>query len=191
MNVTRDEAAQALKDIDKASDKIVQLKGYHHGAPYFMVWGFVWIIANTVTQFWPQYANIAWMTCLGAGMVTSTIIGITQSRNVKPGPAAAITPRIGRNIGITSGIMFGFIFCLISIARPETNREINAMISILFPFLYMCAGLWAGWRLFAIGVVTAIAIMVGFHYIHEWFDLWMAVFAGGSLLAGGLWLRSA
>jgi hypothetical protein len=191
MNVTRDEAAQALKDIDAASDKVVRLKGYHHGAPHFMVWGLVWITANTITQFWLQYSNIAWISCLAAGMVLSTFIGFMQSRHVKPGAAAAIDKRVGRNIGITSGIMFVFIFCLISIARPETNREVNAMISILFPFLYMCAGLWAGWRLFAIGLVTAIAIMVGFYYIHEWFDLWMAVFAGGSLLAGGLWLRSA
>ena len=190
MNVTRDEAEQALKDIGKAASKVVELKGYHHGAPHFLVWGLVWLVANTITQFWPQYAGTAWMTCLAVGMVSSTVIGVLQSRRVRHG-AAAVDMNIGRKIGITSGIMFVFIFCLLTIAQPESSREANAMISILFPFLYMCAGLWAGWRLFPIGLVSAAAIMVGFHFIDEWFDLWMGVFAGGSLIAGGLWLRSA
>jgi len=191
MNVTRDEAAQALDDISKASDRVVKLKGYHYGAPHFIVWGFVWLFANTITEFWPQYTQNAWISLLAVGMISSTVLGVLQRRNVKPGPAASVNARIGRRIGMTSGVMFAFIFCLMLIAQPETNREANAMISILFPFLYMCAGLWAGWRLFAIGFVTAAAILVGYYYVKDWFDLWMGVFAGGSLIAGGIWLRTA
>jgi hypothetical protein len=191
MNVTRDEAAQALDDISKASDRVVTLKGYHHGAPHFVIWGFVWLFANTITEFWPQYAQHAWISLLAVGMISSTVLGVLQRRNVKPGPAASIDARIGRRIGMTSGVIFVFIFCLMWIAQPESNREANAMISILFPFLYMCAGIWAGWRLFAIGFVTAAAILVGYYYVKDWFDLWMGVFAGGSLIAGGIWLRTA
>jgi hypothetical protein len=191
MNVTRDEAAKALGDIDKATSKVIELKGYHHGGPHFIVWGFVWLFANTITQFWPQYANIAWLSLLGLGMVSSTVLGILQARSVKPGAASSMGASFGRKMGMTSGVMFVFIFCLMLISRPESNREANAMISILFPFLYMCGGIWAGWRLFAIGFVTAAAILIGFFYVKEWFDLWMGVFAGGSLIAGGLWLRSA
>lgn len=191
MNVSRDEAAKALDDIGKATNKVVELKGYHHGAPHFIVWGFVWMFANAITQFWPMYAGLAWISLLAVGMVSSTVIGILRARNVKPGAAASVSASIGRKMGMTSGVMFAFIFCLMLISRPESNREANAMISILFPFLYMCGGIWAGWRLFAIGFVTAAAILVGYFYVKEWFDLWMAVFAGGSLLAGGLWLRSA
>ena len=76
MNVTRDEAAKALADIDKATDKVVELKGYHHGAPHFIVWGFVWIFANSITQFWPQYTAYAWISLLAVGMISSTVIGI-------------------------------------------------------------------------------------------------------------------
>ena len=191
MNVTRDEAAQALDDISKASDRVITLKGYHHGAPFFIIWGFVWLFANTITEFWPRYTQIAWISLLAVGMISSTILGIQQSRSVKPRAAASIDVRIGRRIGMTSGVIFAFIFCLMWIARPESNREANAMISIVFPFLYMCGGIWAGWRLFAIGIVTAAAILVGYFYVKEWFDLWMGVFAGGSLIAGGIWLRTA
>jgi hypothetical protein len=84
-----------------------------------------------------------------------------------------------------------FIACLIFISRPETSRDANAMISIFFPFMYMGSGIWAGRRLFAIGFVTAAGIMAGFIWIDEYYPLWMGLFGGDSLIAGGLWLRSA
>lgn len=191
MNVTRDEAAKALGDIDKATSKVIELKGYHHGAPHFIVWGFVWLLANSITQFWPDYAQVAWLSLLAVGMIASTVIGILQARSAKPGAASSTSPGMGRKMGMTSGVIFVFIFCLMLIAQPQTSRQANAMISILFPFLYMCGGIWSGWRLFAIGFFTAAAILFGYFYVKDWFDLWMAVFAGGSLIAGGLWLRSA
>lgn len=191
MNVTRDEAAQALADIDRATNRVVELKGYHHGAPFFIFWGLIWLAANIVTQFRPDLADWAWGGGVIAGMAISTIMGIMQARNAKPGAASSIDKRIGARIGMTSGVMFLFILCMIYIAQPDTSRETNAMISIFFPFMYMAGGLWAGWRLFAIGLVTAIAIMVGYIWVKDWFELWMGVFAGGSLIAGGLWLRSA
>jgi hypothetical protein len=191
MNVTREEAAKALEDISKASDKIVELKGYNHGAPHFMIWGIVWLVANIITQFWPQQANWAWGPGVIIGMIASTVAGVIQARMNKPGATSSMDARIGRRIGMTSGIVFVFIFCLIYIAKPETSRDINALISIFFPFMYMGAGIWAGWRLFAIGLVTAAGIMAGYIWIDEYYSLWMGLFGGGSLIASGLWLRSA
>ena len=191
MNVTREEAAQALSDINRASDRIVQLKGYHHGAPFFIIWGFVWLIANTASQFMPDIRNLIWGPAVIAGMVISAIIGVMQSRRMAAGSANTINASIGRRIGLTSGIMLVFIFVVTWIANPESSRDVNTIISIFFPFIYMAAGVWAGWRLFAIGLVTAAAILAGYVWVKDYFDLWMGVFAGGSLIAGGIWLRTA
>jgi hypothetical protein len=191
MNVTREEAAQALSDINRASDRIVQLKGYHHGAPFFILWGLVWLFANTLSQFQPELRNWAWGIGVTAGAVLSTIIGVMQARKTTPDGAKSFNASIGRRIGITSGIMLVFIVVITWIANPESSRDVNTIISIFFPFIYMAAGVWAGWRLFAIGLVTAAAILAGYVWVQEYFELWMGVFAGGSLIAGGLWLRSA
>jgi len=191
MNVTREEAAQALSDINRASDRIVQLKGYHHGAPFFIVWGLVWLIANTASQFMPDQRNLIWGPAVLAGMVISAVIGVMQSRRMAAGSANTINASIGRRIGLTSGIMLVFIFVITWIANPESSRDVNTIISIFFPFIYMAAGVWAGWRLFAIGFVTAAAILAGYVWVKDYFDLWMGVFAGGSLIAGGIWLRTA
>ena len=192
MNVTRDEAAQALADIDKANSRIIELKGYHHGAPFFIVWGLVWLIANSSSQFWPEYQKWVWPGSAIAGVVISTVLGMAQSRRAAPGSAQADK---NRRIGSRTGLMFcvaaGFIISIMLITQPESADEGNAMVSIFFPFAYMAAGLWLGWRLFAIGLVTAIAILIGYFYVKDYFDIWMGVFGGGSLIAGGLWLRSA
>ena len=191
MNVTREEAAQAPNDINRASDRIVQLKGYHHGAPFFIIWGFVWLIANTASQFMPDQRNLIWGPAVLAGMVISAVIGVMQSRRMAAGSANTINASIGRRIGLTSGIMLVFIFVITWIANPDSSRDVNTIISIFFPFIYMAAGVWAGWRLFAIGFVTAAAILAGYLWVQDYFDLWMGVFAGGSLIAGGIWLRTA
>lgn len=191
MNVTREEAAKALEEVSRASDRILTLKGYNHGAPHFIIWGLVWLVANTVTQFWPGQANWAWGPGIVIGMIASAVTGILQSRGIKPGAPTSFDAKTGQRIGLTSLIGLTFITCLIFISQPGTSRETNAMISIFFPFIYMGAGIWAGWRLFAIGLVTAAGIMAGFVWIDEYYALWMGLFGGGSLIAGGLWLRSA
>jgi hypothetical protein len=191
MNVTREEAANALEEVSQASDRIVTLKGYNQGAPHFIIWGLVWLVANTVTQFWPDQTDWAWGPGVVIGMIASAVTVVIQSRGIKPGAKSSFDVKTARRVGLTWLVTLTFISCLIFISRPETSRETNAMISIFFPFMYMASGIWAGWRLFAIGFVTAAGIMAGFVWIDEYYALWMGVFGGGSLIAGGLWLRSA
>lgn len=192
MSVSREEAAQALKEIDQTSDRIVQLKGYHHGAPYFIVWGFVWLIANSVSQFWPEHQQTVWPICVGAGFLISVVLGFVQTRQAKPGTHRSEQERrFGARIGMTSGVMMAFIVAILLIAQPRTADAGNAMVSIFFPFMYMAAGIWTGWRVFAIGLITAVAILIGYFWVKDYFDVWMGVFGGGSLIAGGIWLRTA
>lgn len=192
MNVTREEAAQALADIDKASDRVFKLKGYHHGAPHFIIWGLVWLFANCGSYFMPANGQYFWLIGLALGFFASMTAGILASRKWPKGAAASVAERrFGARMGMTSGVVMAFIVAIVFIASPESDREVNAMISIVFPFLYMAGGIWAGWRLFTIGFLTAVAIIGGYVWVPEHFALWMGVFGGGSLIAGGVWLRTA
>jgi hypothetical protein len=189
MNVTRDEAALALAEIGKAGEKVGRLKGYHQGAPHFVLWGLVWLGANVATQFGVG-EGLAWPVGTLVGFAGAIVIGVLQNRGAKS-PTSSFDKRIGMRIGLVAIVVAALIFCLINIAQPHSNRQLNAMISILFPFMYMLGGIWAGWRLFAIGFVTAAAILFGFYFVKDWFDLWMGVVGGGSLIASGIWLRTA
>ncbi len=152
-----------------------------------------WFFANSITQFWPQYAMIAWLSLLAAGMVASTTIGILQARSGKQeARPRRRTPAVGRKMGMTSGVVFAFISCLMWISRPESNRRSQRDDLDPFPVPVHVRGN-LGWLAGCLRSAFSGggAILIGYFYVKDWFDLWMAVFAGGSLLAGGLWLRSA
>ena len=70
-------------------------------------------------------------------------------------------------------------------------RQNSAYLSLFWAFAYMFAGVWRAWRLFTIGLVTALLILFGYFELQEHYFLWMGVVGGGALLAGGLWLRRA
>ena len=74
------------------------------------------------------------------------------------------------------------------------SGTITLFISLFWAFTYMAAGAWLGMRLFLTGAVAVVGIVAGYLYIHEHFALWMAFFAGGSLmlalpLDGGNYIR--
>jgi hypothetical protein len=60
---------------------------------------------------------------------------------------------------------------------------------MFWTFLYLAVGAWVGWRLFTIGLVATVLIVVGFYAIHAHYFLYMGCVSGGALIAGGLWLR--
>jgi hypothetical protein len=52
-------------------------------------------------------------------------------------------------------------------------------------------GLWLGRALVAIGLGITALIVAGYLWIHVWFDLYLALVAGGGLILCGLWMRRA
>lgn len=191
MNVTRDEAVEALATIEKAGGKVGRLKGYHHGAPHFVIWGLVWLVGNTATDLAPQWGGYAWLGSLVFGFVGTFLVGYRSARGRTSTPA---DPRKRRYVlrFVALGVVFFLFFLSMSrIVQIENARQGGTLVSIIFPFLYMGAGVWMGWRLFAIGAVTAAAIMAGYVWVDDHYFLYMGVVGGGSLIAGGLWLRSA
>lgn len=191
MNVTREEAAEALQTIGRAGEKIGQLKGYHHAAPHLIAWGLVWVVANTVTDLAPQYANLAWMTTIPLAVICNFVFGYLTTRAVKRAGSTETQARFSGRFVLLGLVFFVFFVSLFTIMKPENDKDVSAVISMFFPFVYMGAGLWLGWRLFAIGAVTVALIMGGYLWLPEHFFLWMGLAGGGALIAGGLWLRSA
>ncbi len=195
MNVSREEALDALSEIDKAGGKMNRLQSYRSSAVFFIIWGLVWFAANLGAYYQPQHSGVIWLVAIAIGSIASTLYGMRLTRGAA---SEAGSPRdaqaaswMGKRMALTSGLVFAFLISLGLILQPTNGAEINALISIFFAFLYMGMGVWLGWRLFAIGLVTAAAILTGFYFFRDQFALWMAFVGGGALIAAGLWLRSA
>jgi hypothetical protein len=49
--------------------------------------------------------------------------------------------------------------------------------------------LWVGHAFVAIGLSISALTLIGYFFIGDAFDLWMALVNGGGLVLGGLWMR--
>lgn len=194
MNVTRDEAAEALGEIRRAGKRVRQLKAYSSAAPHFMIWGTVWLVAYSVTDLWPQWSNWAWSICLTLGAGASFAAGWTTNRGSKRDPDVtgdAMTSAYSSRFAMLGAVFFFFFLCLFIINPVSDARQGSTLVAIFFPFIYMGVGVFAGWRLFAIGAIAAGLIMAGYFLLNDHWSLYMGVVAGGSLILAGLWLRKA
>lgn len=193
MSVTREEAVEALGQVRRADRRMHELKLYSHAAPHFMIWGAVWLIAYSVTDLAPSWTNWAWVACLIVGGIASFVAGMTaHRRRPEQGQTAEqAASAYGSRFAALGVVFFLFFLCLFVINPATSSRQGSTLMAIAFPFLYMGAGVFAGWRLFAIGAVAAALIMSGYFLVQEHFYLYMGAVAGGSLILAGLWLRKA
>jgi hypothetical protein len=191
MELTREDASQALGEIDSAGRRTRQVRSYGYAAPFLILWGLIWLGANTVMDIEPALGGRVWLAGDLIGLPATLWLTIRQSRGADPQTQAWF--KADRSRGLRIGMMWMtiilFFAAAFSIIAPLSGRQGNAFISLFWACAYMATGAWIGWRLFAIGVVTAAGILVGYHLIDQHYFLWMGVVGGGSLIAGGLWLR--
>lgn len=191
MNVTRDEAAAALDHVERAGQRVRSWRGYGEAADYLVLWGSVWLVCNVVSDWRPHWSGAAWLAGVGVGTVITAVLTVRNALRWKHSfPASRAEGRaIGRRAALLGTTLILWFPVLWLIAGPFEPRQGNALISITWASVYMASGAFVGWRLFAIGLFTAAAIVVGFVFVQPHFALWMGIVGGGSLIAGGLRLR--
>jgi hypothetical protein len=190
MNVSRDEAVEALDVIARSRDQMLTLRRYARFAPFLLIWGAVWMVANGVTDFAPAWSGPAWLGSSGVGLIASILWGMHLGRRSR----ARADEGVRRGVWVPRVVMLGLAICcyfpvMFVVLGPLAARQANAFASLFWAFAYMFAGAWVGWRLFAIGAVAAAAVVFGYLTIGPHYYLWMAACGGGTLIAGGLWLR--
>jgi hypothetical protein len=191
MNVSRQDASEALDAIAIADRRARQVRGYREASPFLIVWGLGWMVANAVSDLMPSRAGQAWLAVIIAGCCITLLLVIMQSRREAAKNSLTRAERmLYRRRAILIGItIMGFFPAMLTVLSPLSPRQQDAFISLFWAFAYMAGGAWLGSRLFVTGLVTAAAILGGYLFLSEHFFLWMALVGGGSLVLGGLWLR--
>ena len=193
MNVSKDEAAQALEEIGRAGSRMRRLSVYADLAPMFLLWGLIWLVANLVTEFAPAYSGRAWLIGMLVGTPLTLFLTVRHARRAgaRIRQAGGDGRALGNRMALLGATVFGFFTAVMFIVEPLGPRQEDALISLFFAAGYAFGGVWGGWRLYAIGAVTALAVVFGYLELRQHFFLWMGLVGGGALLAGGLWLRKA
>ena len=186
MNISPNEAEEALADIKRMSQKTRQsISG--SGAHIFLIaTGIVWLVGFLATQFLsgPIVPTI-WIAMSIVGSAVAVFLGTRMSRRVR-NPAANPTAKRAAFFWV---LLIFFCIAAIAVARPADPKQVTMFI-ILFAMLGQLAmGLlvsfsYTWWAL----PITALAL-IGYFLLPDYFYLWMGVLVGGSMVALGLFIR--
>lgn len=181
MVVSKQQAAEALQDIDSAQQRTQAMLRYRASAPYFLIWGCVLLLANCITEFSPASAGRAWLALDLTGALLSIALAIHQARQRGAGRSW--------QLGAVWLVILGYFIASFALLPPLDARQGNAYISLFWSFMYCVMGIFTGRRILIVGIVTAASILLGYFWIIDHYFLWMGLVTASLLILGGAWLR--
>src|SRR5580658_7612157 len=106
MTITKEDAAQALGEIDAARGRVFETRSYANASPFLMIWGAVWMFADLALQFAPSW-TLAWPIGVALGTLGSIVAGITL-----PKAYAGMDASLRWKPFALWGVIIGFIVAL-------------------------------------------------------------------------------
>ena len=187
MTITRNDAATALHDVNSARHHSLTLFRYGLASPFLLLWGVLWIVAGAVGALSPENAGIGWLAVDIVGFAGTGVLIAIQSRRHGEG---AGRNQLFRCIAIGT-VLAAFVALTLWVFAPVSNVEVLTLITLLVAATYVLAGCWAGGRYAVVGAVLA-AVAIGlFHLAPDLVPVIVPFAGGGTLVLGGLWMRSA
>lgn len=186
MAMTPNEAAAALSDIQRTTERGQVLTGYRIAGPILMMWGLIWAAGYVAMGLLPvERWGLTWLVLNVIGITGSLVLSRGAGRSAGRGGATAMNWRM--IVGMLAILVFFFsTFALFQASRIEPYLAFPGLVTGL---IYVGMGLYKMTRYLWIGVILIIATMVGYLFFQPWLTFWMAGFGGGGLFLAGLWLR--
>jgi hypothetical protein len=195
--ITPEEARASLAEIDRIAQLTRQMIARGGSASIVILWGVIWIVGYADMQFLPDTPRWFWMILDVIGIAGSFRFGRWSRQSPVKNPHSA---RIGLSwlilfafAGVWLAILgpWGWTLSTHEVARyaPVLDRKIAAYWATVPMFAYVLLGLWLDRFFVWLGAFVTIATLAGYFFLTGYFFLWMAVIGGGSLVAGGLFIR--
>jgi hypothetical protein len=183
MTVGPTEAAATLVDIELIARRVKQSSWYRSASTTIIAWGVLIALGFSASHLAPRSAPVIWLTINAVGVVATAALNARLARKREEGFDA-------RGL-IAILLFFGFGLLWSQVLGRFGAREMSAFWPTLFMFGYAVAGLWLGRAFVVIGLLITALTMAGYVWIDRWFDLYLALVAGGGLILCGLWMRRA
>jgi hypothetical protein len=196
MNISKQEAQESLNEIESVINETRRAIASGASSSILVLWGFVWVVGYSVTQFFPDWAGLAWMPLVSIGAFGSWYLGRQRP---------SMRSENGGRIGAFWFILFAYAGLWLFLLHPAhlpsgaewahyqpiNDRQVSAFIATVPMFAYVVGGLWLGRFFVFLGALITVTTVLGYVLLPGWFYLWMAFTGGGSLIASGLYIRNA
>jgi len=184
MDISRDDAAQALSDIASARGRSHLLAGYNIAGPILILWGVVWAVAYSGMGLLPVNE---WAYVWGPADLVGIVGTILMSRRPKGQGAAGA----GDTWRIMGGMVLAGVFCagLFSMIQSSNVNVYMAIPGLITGTIYAAIGLWRMTRYLWVGALVIAASLIGFFAFPSILPFWMAATGGGGVIVAGLLFR--
>jgi hypothetical protein len=176
------QASEALSDINMMVQRVRQSRIYNLASLLLIQWGVLVFAGNMLTYLWPRYGGWIWITIDAAGVLGSLAISAFNY------PKTGVRTFGGRTLAAFL-LYFAFGFFFSSVLGHFSPRQLATFWSLYAMMTYTIAGLWFGYAFVALGLAISALTLIGYFFVGNWFEPWMAVVNGGGLILGGLWMR--
>ena len=187
MNVSPNEAEEALAVIQKTMQKTRHSFASSGSYIFLIITGIIWLVGFLSTQFLSgAIVPYIWIGMSLLGSALSVLLGTRMGGRVR-GPSTAA---YAKRIGLFWLLLVFYGIAAIAIARPTDGKQVT-----MFVILFIMIGQLAMGLLFSFSSVwwalpiTALAL-AGYFLLPSIFYLWMSLLGGGGMIALGLYIRS-
>ncbi|MGF6726221.1 glucan phosphoethanolaminetransferase (alkaline phosphatase superfamily) [Paraburkholderia sp. GAS41] len=189
MPLSSEEAARVLRNAEEVSALSGTLYGYRRAAPHLVLWGAIWLFGFGMANFFHDHINLIWSVLDTIGIAGSMYLARLWGHSSDH----AMPERSERTWRWLASVMIVIAFFVLVqiIMAPTAERQSTALMGLIVAAAYAFRGLWGSPRIGVMGVLLAAVTLFGYFFIASYYNLWMAVFGGGSLIVAGLWLRTA
>jgi hypothetical protein len=189
MTLDKSAAAHALAEIDESGRRSSSLYSYRRAAPYFIVAGLMWLVADLLLEFSPFEKNWIWPVVSVVGTVAMILLTVFQTRPASAAVTAGKKGMFWRIVAVWLAI-FVFMVATFTIYGVSNGRQSHSFIGVFCGCLYVALGAYMGWRMVAVGVLLAALSLFGFFEVHQYYLAYMGLVGGSALIGSGLWLRA-
>jgi hypothetical protein len=188
MNMTQQEAQASLSAVDDVMLQTRRAIASSYANPLLILWGALWVVAFTTTQFYYIYAFKIFMA-MGVVGAAGTAIVVRLFHRQAPVKETS-SPRIGRRIAMFWILLLVYIAIWLFLLNPSNGIQCNAFICTAMMFAYIVMGLWFDSRFMIVLALAVTAVtLAGYYFLRDYYCLWMALVGGGAIFGTGLYIR--
>jgi hypothetical protein len=184
MQLSKQQAEAALKDVGRVEHRSAILRGYERGAPHLILWGLIWMVGYGLSDLYPHSAGLIWLVLWGCGVLGGYLLG-------RAAALAGAEDRSNWRFLASGAALFAFVWATYIVMAPQSGAQFGAFPPLVIAFTYVVTGIWRGARWIITGLLVGSLTLVGYSLFREHFMLWMAAVGGGVLILTGVWMRRA
>jgi hypothetical protein len=181
MNISPEDAARALGEIEASRAAMRTAIRTTRGHYQLWLWGAIWVVMALLVEFrgMPGLRLCPWL-CL-AGIPVSLAIILSQHGRIH-------SPVDKRFLGVLATIVVFAVIYPFVLGYPHNSKADFAYSALVCMFCYIVAGIWFDVYLFWVGLLIS-ALLLGSLLFFPAIFWWSVVLGGAALIGTGFYVR--